>query len=221
MLYRSYEQTSTNREDTSLDAFPHSVASLMQRYREGRQIEGYQVQMNNYWTIPGSLMTAIRRRFCVATDTTERFACPLNFNAAMTSYYSSFPEDRALEQYMTHTHANGLGRHMHTLSTHQRTCRRQSDGLWHQQNRRTCQVSQCLSLRCAPHHTNSFWITQWYITLQPYLEGPFNSGCPQHGMMARTLEHIQSMTYSFLQWPTRAGLIHILMRGSSVRACKK
>ena len=31
MLYRSYEQTSTNREDTSLDAFPHAVASLMQR----------------------------------------------------------------------------------------------------------------------------------------------------------------------------------------------
>ena len=50
MLYRSYEQTSTNREDTSLDAFPHAVASLMQRYREGRQIEDYQVQMNNYWT---------------------------------------------------------------------------------------------------------------------------------------------------------------------------
>ena len=47
MLYRSYEQTSTNREDTSLDAFPHAVASLMQRYREGRQTEGYQVQMNN------------------------------------------------------------------------------------------------------------------------------------------------------------------------------
>ena len=37
-------------------------------------------------------MTAIRRGFCVAT---ERFACPLNFNAAMTSYYSPFPEDRA------------------------------------------------------------------------------------------------------------------------------
>ena len=40
MLYRSYEQTSTNREDTSLDAFPHTGASLMQRYRQGRQIEG-------------------------------------------------------------------------------------------------------------------------------------------------------------------------------------
>ena len=39
MLYRSYEQTSTNRKDTSLDAFPHAVASLMQRYREERQIE--------------------------------------------------------------------------------------------------------------------------------------------------------------------------------------
>ena len=48
--------------------------------------------MNNYWTILESLMTAIRRRFCVAT---ERFACPLNFNAAMTSYHSPFPEDRA------------------------------------------------------------------------------------------------------------------------------
>ena len=48
MLYRSHEQTSTNREDTSLDAFPHAVASLpVQRYREGRQIEGYQVQINN------------------------------------------------------------------------------------------------------------------------------------------------------------------------------
>ena len=48
ILYRSYEQTSTNREDTSLDAFPHAVASLIQRYREGRQTEGYQVQMNKY-----------------------------------------------------------------------------------------------------------------------------------------------------------------------------
>ena len=92
MLYRSYEQTSTNREDTSLDALPHAVASLMQRYREGRQIEGYQVQMNIYWTIPDSLMTAIRRGLCVST---ERFACPLNFNAAMSSYYSPSPEDRA------------------------------------------------------------------------------------------------------------------------------
>ena len=47
MLCRSHEQTSINREDTSHDAFPHAVASLMQRYREGKQKEGYQVQMKN------------------------------------------------------------------------------------------------------------------------------------------------------------------------------
>ena len=91
-LYKSYEQTSANRHDTSHDAFPHAVASLIQRYREGRQTEGYRIQMKNYWTIPESLMSAIRRGFHVAT---ERFACPLNFNAAMTNYFSPFPEDRA------------------------------------------------------------------------------------------------------------------------------
>ena len=48
--------------------------------------------MNNYWTIPESLMSAIRHGFHVATD---RFACPLNFNAAMKSYYLPFPEDTA------------------------------------------------------------------------------------------------------------------------------
>ena len=37
-------------------------------------------------------MTAIRRGVCVAT---ERSACPLIFNAAMTSYYSPIPEGRA------------------------------------------------------------------------------------------------------------------------------
>ena len=108
---------------------------------------------------------------------------------------------------MMHTNANGLG-HTHTPSTHQKTCRRQSDGLWCQQSKRNCQASQsshCPSLRGAQHHTNSLWIIQWCITLRPYLKRPFNSRCPQHGMTARILEHIQSMTYSSLQWPTLRG----------------
>ena len=58
MLYRSYKQTSNNREDTLQDAFPRAVASLMQRFTEGRQIECYQVQMKNGWRIPEAHITA-------------------------------------------------------------------------------------------------------------------------------------------------------------------
>ena len=222
MLYRSYEQTSIDREDTSQDAFAHAVASLMQRYREGRQIDGYQVQMMDYWTTLDSLMTAIS--FRVAT---ERLPAPSTLMQQRQATFHRSLKTEPLAQHMTHTCANGLGRHTHTLSIHQKTCRRQSDGLWHQQSKMTCQVSQSShyrSLRGARHHTNSSCIIQWYIALlalQPYLVGPFNSRCPQHGTTARISEHIQSMAYWSLQWSTHAGLIGILMRGSSVRDCKK
>ena len=135
VLYRSYEQTSTNRENTSHDAFPHAVASLMQRYREGRQIEEYQVQMNNYWTTPESLMAAIRRGFCVAT---ERIACPSNFNAATTKFHSPFPEDRAFGATHDAYSCKWLGTsHAHPEHTSEDMQKAIRWAPWHQQSKRT------------------------------------------------------------------------------------
>ena len=92
ILYRSYEQIVSNASNTACDAFPKAVASMLSRYKDGRQTGEYHIKMQNYWTTPAHLMSAIRQGFHV---TTERFACPLNFNAAMTGYFSPFPEDEA------------------------------------------------------------------------------------------------------------------------------
>ena len=81
ILNKSYKQIISNALHTSSDAFSKAVASMLSRYKDGRQTGEYQVRMQNYWTTPAHLMSAIRQGFHV---TTERFACPLNFSAAMT-----------------------------------------------------------------------------------------------------------------------------------------
>ena len=92
ILYRSYEQILSNASHTSCDAFCKAEASMLSKYKDGRQTGEYHIKMQNYWTTPAHLMSAIRQGLHV---TKERLACPLNFNTCMTRYFSPFPEAKA------------------------------------------------------------------------------------------------------------------------------
>ena len=166
-------------------------------------------------------MTAIRHGFCVAT---ERFACPLNFNAAMTSYYSLFPEDRAFgathDAYSCKWLGTSHAHPEHTSEDMQKAIRWALASAEQKDLPSLTVFTLPFSERCNtsyqqfldnPMVHNIATIPRRAIQLQ--MSTAWNDG--------KDLEHIQSMTYSSLQWPTHAGLIHILMRGSSVRDCKK
>ena len=90
ILYRCFQQFTTNTSSQQEEGFPKAIASLLARYRDGRMVGQYQVRMQNYLTTPPTLMSAIKRGF--NTDI-ERFACPLNFDQGMKSYFSPFCED--------------------------------------------------------------------------------------------------------------------------------
>ena len=90
VLYKAYLHSGRGMLPADRDAFPKAVASLMTRYRDGRQTKDYHLQMQNYWTSPPHLIAAIRQGFQVEV---ERFACPLDFDPSIAAYYSPFSED--------------------------------------------------------------------------------------------------------------------------------
>ena len=73
-----------------IQEFPQELAKLISRYREGSTHSQYCIKSSNFWATPKTLMDVIKAGFGI---TQERFACPLDFEPTLQSYYSPFPED--------------------------------------------------------------------------------------------------------------------------------
>jgi hypothetical protein len=72
--------------------FQQELGLLLLHYQSGKKISGSKrVKMRNHWTTPPPLIQeGLLRTYDIEQ---ERFASPLNFNPAISEYWSAFPED--------------------------------------------------------------------------------------------------------------------------------